>query len=74
MRYKFMVVLTNMWWMQWWKYPIVPIISINIRADLSEKCYKMFLSTETVLVLMLVAQFAVTLHRLIQYSYNRWNP
>jgi hypothetical protein len=50
-----------MWWMQWWKYPIVPVKSVNVRADLSEKYYKIFPSTETVLVLMLVAQVCCNL-------------
>jgi len=60
-RSKFMVVLTNMWWRQWWKYPIIHVKIVNIKADLSEKCYKMFLSTETVLVLRLVAQVCCNL-------------
>jgi hypothetical protein len=47
--------------MQWWKYPIVPVKSVNVKADLSEKYYKMFPSTETVLVLMLVAQVCCNL-------------
>jgi hypothetical protein len=38
--------------MRWWKYTIDPVKSVNITADLSEKSFKMFLSTETVLVLM----------------------